>query len=159
MKNGKVSVIMLMLLLIVGVVAGCSGGGGGDGGGAAATAALSTLCGPAYNFTAGKSCDGGLCKSGLVYGDANDNTGPYSMGFSFNDGMCTRVCSTSADCQGISFATANNVTVAVEHWTCMTTSSGNYCAVSVSAPTGGGNSCTGCGGAFCSGNCIGCPGC
>ena len=146
--------------VIVGVVAGSSGGGGWRWERLQQRPPHSaTLCGPAYNFTAGKGGDGGLCKSGLVYGDANDNTGPYSMGFSFNDGMCTRVCSTSADCQGISFATANNVTVAVEHWTCMTTSSGNYCAVSVSAPTGGGNSCTGCGGAFCSGNCTGCPGC
>lgn len=153
------SILILVLSMAI-LLAACSGGGGGDGGNsAAATAQLSTLCGPRYDLTAGKSCDGGLCKNGLVYGSADDNTGPYSMGFISSDSLCTKVCSTNSDCQGISFVTANNVTVVAENWTCMTSGPAKYCAVSVNAPTGGGNSCTPCGGAFCSGNCIGCPGC
>ena len=151
---------LILVLSTALLLTACGGGGGGNGGGiTSGTAALSTLCGPAYDFTEGKSCDGGLCKSGLVNGDADDNSGPYSMDFSSNDRMCTKTCNTDSDCQGISFESANNVTVAAEHWICMTTDSEKYCAVSVSAPAGGGDSCSGCGGAFCSGDCIGCPQC
>ena len=151
--------ILILVLSFALLITACSGGGGGDGGGASATAALSTLCGPRFDLTAGKSCDGGLCKSGLVNGSADDNSGPFSMSFFSSDSMCTKTCNTSADCQGILFTTANNVTVVKENWACLSTSSGKFCAVSVNAPTGGGNSCTPCGGAFCSGNCIGCPQC
>jgi len=151
--------LSLVVMAFVGLAPFVSCGGGGGGNSATATAALGTLCGPRYDLTAGLSCPASLCKSGVVYGSADDNAGPWSLGFFNTDAMCTKACTTTADCQGISFVTANNVTVVAENWTCMTTASGKYCAVSVNAPTGGGNACTPCGGAFCSGNCIGCPGC
>ena len=141
------------------VVTACGGGGEGSGGTAPGSAGLSTLCGPRFDLTAGRSCPGGLCESGVVFGSAADNAGPYSMGFASSDAMCTKKCSATADCQGISFATTNSVTVVAENWTCLTTSTGSFCAVSVTAPSGGGNSCSICGGAFCSGDCIGCPQC
>jgi hypothetical protein len=155
----KLRFLSLFVLVFAGLAPLVSCGGGGGANNASSTAALSTLCGPRYDHTAGFSCPNSLCKSGLVYGSADDKAGPWSLGFISSDSLCTKACTTTADCQGISFAAANNVTVVVENWTCMTTSTGKYCAVSVNAPTGGGNSCTPCGGAFCSGSCIGCPGC
>lgn len=149
---------LIAVLCVSSVLTAC-GKSGGSGSTAPQTALLGTLCGPSRNLLAGRSCPGGLCKSGLVVGSADDNAGPYSMTFSASDCICTRACNTAADCQGISLAAANNLTVVAENWTCGATSSGKYCAVSTTAPSGGGNSCSICGGAFCSGNCIGCPQC
>jgi predicted small secreted protein len=152
------SIMILVLLMAVLLTACGSGGGGGSDGGnsAPATAKLSTLCGSRFNLTEGRSCPDDLCKSGIVAGTAVDIG---TLTFSSGDAMCTKRCNTANDCQGISFATTNNLTVAAENWACMSTSTGNFCAVSVTTPSGGGDSCSICGGAFCSGNCIGCPQC
>ena len=150
--------ICSLILIIPFFLVSC-GGGGGDGGTATSTVPLATLCGPRFNLlTSGNSCPDGLCKSGVIQGTADDNiAGSYN--FFATDSMCTKACTTDSDCQGISFTKPNKVTVISEHWACITTSSGKYCAVSVQAPAGGGDSCSGCGGAFCAGNCIGCPQC
>ncbi len=74
-----------------------------------------------------------------------------------NEGtICTKACTGAGDCEGIAFATQNGYTVASEGWSC----SGGICAVRLTPVAGGGNdACSGCGGAFCSGKCIGCPQC
>jgi hypothetical protein len=139
----------------------CGGGGGDENGGwvsvASTPAVLGTLCGPRFDYAGSGGCTQGSCTSGVVSGSALDIG---SMTFNTRDKMCTKVCNTDADCQGISFTQANKgTTVATQSWTCLTTSTGKYCAVSMTIPSSGGDSCSGCGGAFCSGNCIGCPQC
>jgi hypothetical protein len=140
-------------------LAGCGGGGGGEDAAVTANAVLGTICSPMFSLSV--RCPGALCKSGVVFGDANETAGPYSISFPTSTAMCTKSCTAPGDCQGMSFATANraNLIIASEAWTCLTTAAGSYCSVSVKAPAGGGNSCSPCGGAFCSGNCIGCPQC
>jgi hypothetical protein len=131
--------------------------GGGSKESAGKTAAFATLCGPRFNLVEpGSTCPGGLCRSGVVAGSATDIG---TMNFSSSDAMCTKPCSTGTDCLGMSFPAANGVTVVAEIWACLATAGGSYCAVGVVAPSGGGNSCSICGGAFCGGDCIGCPQC
>jgi hypothetical protein len=135
----------------------CSGSDGPAQGGGASTAPLSTLCGPDYNLLGQRACPEALCRAGTVSGDAAD--GAYGMRFSSDDGICTKRCSTTTDCQGISFAATNGLTVASETWSCATVGSEQLCAVAVTAPPGGSDPCAICGGAICSGDCIGCPQC
>jgi hypothetical protein len=131
--------------------------GGGGSAAAGKTAALGTLGGPRFSLVEpGSTCPNGLCTSGLVTGSATDIG---TMTFGPGDAMCTKACSSASDCLGISFTAANHVTVTTEVWACLAAGGGSYCAVGVVAPTGGGNSCSICGGAFCGGDCIGCPQC
>ncbi len=153
----KISGVVILALFLFVTMVGCTGGSSSDSA-PAATAALSTVCGPRFNLTTGLACPDNLCKSGLIVGTADDRVvGSYS--FQNTDAMCTKACNTNSDCTGISFATTNRMIVTSETWACVTSGTGKYCAVSVVAPAGSGNSCSGCGGVFCSGHCIGCPQC
>lgn len=70
--------------------------------------------------------------------------------------ICTRSCSQDGDCAGFNFASANGHQTASEEWRCVS----NVCRVRVTAPPSAPvDPCAGCGGVFCSGNCIGCSQC
>jgi hypothetical protein len=90
----------------------------------------------------GESCDGGTCADWNR--DANQGT------------VCTKSCNDDSQCQDMSFAVVNGEQVSSEEWFC----SSGTCHVFVTAPVGQVTDvCTGCGGVFCSGRCIGCPQC
>jgi hypothetical protein len=71
--------------------------------------------------------------------------------------ICTKSCDDDSDCQGLSFAGTNDERVSEEECSCPN----GTCHVFVTAPPGNGSGdiCSGCGGVFCAGRCIGCPQC
>lgn len=90
----------------------------------------------------GESCDGGSCADWNR--DAIQGT------------ICTKNCSDDSQCQDMSFAAVTGEQVSSEEWFC----SNGTCHVFATAPVGQANDvCTGCGGIFCAGRCIGCPQC
>ncbi len=140
--------LMPVLWLVVSL-SGCSDSAEGAG---SATLQLGEFCALGFSqdcpgntcrdAVGGESCDGGTC---------SDWSQPANQGT-----ICTKSCSGDADCTGISFAGANGEQVSSEQWFC----SNGVCNVLVTAPQGQASDvCTGCGGIFCSGRCIGCPSC
>lgn len=74
--------------------------------------------------------------------------------------ICTIPCGDDGDCAGIKFTSFGD-TVTSETWGCIQDGpSGAFCGVVTDYSSGGSSDiCSGCGGAFCAGNCIGCPQC
>ena len=101
-------------------------------------------------------CPGGMCRD-AVGGESCDGGTCTDWSQSGNQGtICTKGCSNDSDCTGINFAGAIQEQVSSEEWFC----SGGVCNALVTAPAGQATDvCTGCGGIFCSGRCIGCPQC
>ncbi|MBW2223295.1 MAG: hypothetical protein JRF54_03590 [Deltaproteobacteria bacterium] len=65
-------------------------------------------------------------------------------------------CGDDSQCQDLSFAATNSEQVSDEQWCCES----GICHVFVTALPGQSTDlCTGCGGIFCAGRCIGCPQC
>ena len=97
--------------------------------------------------------DGYLTGKYLDIGTTNwANTSPSTI--------CTIPCSDDIDCAGIAFTSYGDTTTS-ELWTCIQDGpSGAFCGVVTDYSSGGSTDiCSGCGGAFCAGNCIGCPQC
>lgn len=138
--------ILLSLLVTIGL--GCSGSSDGD----ASTLALGAFC--ATGFPG--DCPGSTCRD-AVGGESCDNISCTDWSMPSNQGtICTKACSSDPDCTGIDFAGANDEQVSTEDWFC----SAGVCNVFVTAPQGQTTDlCTGCGGIFCAGRCIGCPQC
>lgn len=138
----------LAVSVVVIVVASACGDSTGD----SATLLLGQFCAPSFS----EDCPGNTCRD-AVGGESCDNVSCSDWNQASNQGtICTKSCSEDADCAGISFAATNSEQVSSEEWFC----SGDICNVLVTAPEGmGGDLCTGCGGIFCAGRCIGCPQC
>ena len=107
-----------------------------------------------------KECPSGSeCLDGYLSGVYLD-IGVGSWGTTSPSTICTIPCSDDSDCTGLTFTSYGETMTSIE-WECVTNGpSGAFCGV-VTDYTSGGSSdlCSGCGGNFCSGNCIGCPQC
>ena len=147
-KISRLLVILLLTLSLAVFLTNCgsSGGGGSD-----------SDSSSGLNYEVGYPCDPdfpGDCSTGMCIDDSlGCRDGMCGFG-----GMCTMRCSSDSDCAGHEgvwskkFGWNNTET--------MVCRSSGYCGVdAVTISSGGGNSCSGCGGAFCSGKCIGCPQC
>jgi hypothetical protein len=115
-------------------------------------------CYEAYNGNQCAECPSGFeCLEGYLTGKYLDigtsywiNTSPSSI--------CTLACSADSDCAGLSFASFGD-TFDSQLWSCMAGPSGSYCGVTTDYQGNASGLCDGCGGVFCSGQCIGCSQC
>lgn len=119
---------------------------------------------------------GSLCAAGTVSGQAS--AGVFTDSFGPLNTICSPSCSSDQDCSTLSFLAVNtssgvpySTSTNKETWTCLqgrcavalvVTGGGSLCGTGCPAGccavgSGGGAVC--CGGAFCSGNCIGTPCC
>lgn len=101
-------------------------------------------------------CPSGVCRD-VVGGESCDNVSCADWNRPANQGtICTKGCNDDSQCQDLSFAVTNGEQVSDEEWFCES----RTCHVFVTAPPGRVTDiCTGCGGIFCAGRCIGCPQC
>ena len=139
----------VFMLMSFGAAAACGDSNDSNG---SATLELGAFCDTGFP----EDCPGQTCRD-AVGGESCDGISCSDWSRASNQGtICTRICSDDTDCGGISFAATNGEMVSSEDWFC----SGSICNVLVTAPEGmAGDLCTGCGGIFCSGRCIGCPQC
>jgi len=139
------------LILLSSLVVMCLGCSSSDDGGSA-TLAMGAFCDTGFPG----DCPSNTCRD-AVGGESCDNISCTDWSRAANQGtICTKACSSDPDCTGINFASTNDERVSSEEWFC----SGGVCNVLVTAPPSQSTDlCTGCGGVFCAGRCIGCPQC
>ena len=139
----------LLTAVLIAAVSGC---GESEENSSGANLAFGAFCDPGF---AG-DCPTNICRD-VVGGESCDNISCSDWNRPSNQGtLCTKSCGDDSQCQDLSFATTNNEQVSDEEWFCES----GICHVFVTAPPGQSTDvCTGCGGIFCAGRCIGCPQC
>ncbi len=140
---------LILPALVLAAAVGC--GGDGSDSGSAGNLSLGQLCDPSVPMCATGSCQD------VVSGNSCDSYSCTNWSQASNQGtICTKSCSSDADCTGITFSATNGEQTSAEDWSC----SAGVCHVMLTGPPSQNtDSCSGCGGALCSGPCIGCPQC